>query len=109
MMNNLSGDISLAKDQIAFLCDRRTGIGADGLILMESSGKASCFMNYYNSDGSPAEMCGNGVRCLAKFFLEQTGSDLKELAIDTRAGVKKVVRNKDGSFSVNMGAPLFAH
>ncbi len=96
-------------EKIRLLCDRRIGVGADGLILMESSEKADCFMNYYNSDGTIAEMCGNGVRCLAKFFLEQTKSNLKELSIDTRAGVKKIKCNDDGSFSVNMGAPIFSH
>ena len=94
--------------KIALLCDRHFGIGADGLILLESSDKADCFMNYYNADGTIAEMCGNGVRCLAKFFLELTKSDKKELLIDTRAGIKKIICNPDGSFSVNMGAPVFS-
>lgn len=96
-------------DKIKFLCNRHFGIGADGLILLELSNKADCFMNYYNADGTLAEMCGNGVRCLAKFFLEQTNSNLKELSIDTRAGIKKVICNNDGSFSVNMGIPVFSH
>jgi len=95
--------------KIKFLCDRHFGIGADGLILVESSDKADCFMNYYNADGSVAEMCGNGVRCVAKFFIEKTKSNKKELAIDTRAGVKKVVLNSDGTFSVNMGTPVFSN
>ncbi len=95
--------------KIAFLCDRHFGIGADGLILVENSDKADCFMNYYNADGTVAEMCGNGVRCMAKFFLEHIKSGAKELAIDTRAGVKKIICNSDGSFSVNMGVPKFSH
>ena len=73
-------------EKIKLLCDRHFGIGADGLILLEPSEKADstaspqadCFMNYYNSDGTQAEMCGNGVRCLAKFFLEQSKSDKKD-------------------------------
>ncbi|MFA6585585.1 MAG: diaminopimelate epimerase [Candidatus Paceibacterota bacterium] len=96
-------------DNIRLLCYRRFGIGADGIILLENSLKADCFMNYYNSDGTLAEMCGNGVRCLAKFFLEQTKSNKKELSIDTRAGIKKIICNNDKSFSVNMGAPIFSH
>ncbi|OGI66380.1 diaminopimelate epimerase [Candidatus Nomurabacteria bacterium RIFCSPLOWO2_02_FULL_40_10] len=98
--------------KIALLCDRHFGVGADGLILLEKSSNADCFMNYYNSDGTVAEMCGNGVRCLAKFFLELTKSkkpQKKELLIDTRTGIKKVMCNSDGSFSVNMGVPVFSH
>ena len=109
LINNIDGRTKLSKEQISSLCDRHKGIGADGLILLESSKEAYCFMNYYNADGSLAEMCGNGIRCTAKFFLEQTKSKLKELLIDTRAGIKKVVCNKDGSFSVNMGVPVFSH
>ncbi len=60
MINNRDGN-SDVKD-IKLLCDRHFGIGADGLILLESSDKADCFMNYYNADGTLAEMCGNGVR-----------------------------------------------
>lgn len=89
------------------LCHRKFGIGADGIIFLELSEKADCFMNYYNNDGTIAEMCGNGVRCLAKFFIENIKSDLQELLIDTRAGIKKVLCNNDGSFSVNMGKPTF--
>lgn len=96
-------------EKIRLLCNRHFGIGADGIILFESSDKADCFMNYYNNNGTLAEMCGNGVRCLAKFFLEQTKSHLKELSIDTRVGIKKVTCNDDGSFSVNMGIPVFIH
>ena len=102
-------DKSFDIKNIKLLCDRHFGIGADGLILLESSDKADCFMNYYNADGSVAEMCGNGVRCIAKFFIEQIKSHKRELSIDTRAGVKKVVCNDDGSFSVNMGIPVFSH
>ena len=118
MIDNRDNHFS-AKDakNIAHLCDRHLGVGADGLILLELSDKvdstgspqADCFMNYYNADGSLAEMCGNGVRCTAKFFLEQTKSNKKELLIDTRAGVKKIIKNDDGTFSVNMGAPVFSH
>lgn len=95
--------------KIKLLCDRHFGVGADGLIFLELSPKADCFMNYYNADGTLAEMCGNGIRCTAKFFLEQTKSTKKELSIDTRAGIKKVIMNEDGSFAVNMGIPVFSH
>ncbi|MFA6251603.1 MAG: diaminopimelate epimerase [Candidatus Paceibacterota bacterium] len=113
MINNLKEDINLSKDDIKAICDRRFGIGADGVILLQTSDKADlsrldkadCFMNYYNSDGTLAEMCGNGARCTANFFLKQTNSDLRELSIDTRAGVKKIIINENGTVSVNMGIP----
>jgi diaminopimelate epimerase len=64
-------------------------------------------MNYINSDGSLAEMCGNGSRCTADFFIKETGSDKKEIKLDTRAGIKEIKINDDGTYSVNMGAPMF--
>lgn len=109
MIDNLDHNFSIDAQKIKLLCDRHFGIGADGLILLESSKTADCFMNYYNADGTLAEMCGNGVRCTAKFFIEQTKSKLKELSIDTRAGIKKVICNPDQNFSVNMGVPIFSH
>ncbi len=109
MIDNRGGNSGMALNEIKKLCDRHFGVGADGLILLESSRQADCFMNYYNADGTEAEMCGNGVRCTAKLFLEITKSNQKELFIDTRAGIKKVTANEDGTFSVNMGKPVFTH
>jgi diaminopimelate epimerase len=110
MIDNRDGHFDVKNtEKIKFLCNRQLGVGADGLILLESSKKVDCFMNYYNADGTIAEMCGNGVRCTARFFLDHTKSKLKEINIDTRDGIKKVIFNKDGSFSVNMGKPVFAH
>src|SRR4051812_15681578 len=110
LIDNRNGNFDGSdREKIKFLCDRHFGIGADGLILLEKSDKADCFMNYYNADGSVAEMCGNGVRCTAQFFLDLTKTQVKEIKIDTRDGIKNVSANEDGSFSVNMGAPVFSH
>ena len=76
MIDNMKGNIVMSAEKARLLCDRHFGVGADGLILLESSKKvdragspqADCFMNYYNADGTLAEMCGNGVRCTALFF-----------------------------------------
>ena len=107
LINNLKGEINFDTEYIKFLCNRHLGVGADGLILLESSNKADCFMNYYNSDGTLAEMCGNGIRCSAQFYIEQTDAIITELNIDTRAGIKKITVNNDNTYSVNMGLPAF--
>ncbi len=100
--------IELSQDQIKALCDRHKGIGADGVILVEPSERADCFMNYYNADGTLAEICGNGVRCTAKFALENLGFKKDIINIETRAGVKEV-RQGGGLFAVNMGRASLEH
>ncbi|MDQ3878268.1 MAG: diaminopimelate epimerase, partial [Actinomycetota bacterium] len=90
------------------LCDRRFGIGADGVIRVAPSERADLFMDYVNSDGSIGEMCGNGIRCLAIFAREQGMTDRMELSVDTRAGIKKVSVLSEGSVRVDMGPPAFA-
>ena len=61
------GEFQLTKQHIIEICDRRFGIGADGVMLLQSHTSADFKMNYYNSDGSRGEMCGNGARCLVRF------------------------------------------
>src|SRR5438309_11907720 len=68
MIDNRSGDVHLSAQQIAKICDRHRGVGADGVLLVESATNSADFgMRYYNSDGGEAEMRGNGARCLARF------------------------------------------
>ena len=93
------------------MCDRHFGIGADGLIWMVPSDCADARMRIFNSDGSEPEMCGNGIRCAAK-FLYDTGLVRKtEMTIDTLAGVKPItLQVRDGkcvSVTVDMGQPEF--
>ena len=95
-----------------FVSDRHFGIGSDGLILIKPSDKADFFMEMYNSDGSRAQMCGNGIRCVAKYVYDYRLTDKKELAIDTLAGIKYIQLNVDHvtdkvvSVRVNMGSPI---
>ena len=109
VIDNFNGRIKFSSEQIVALCDRHKGIGADGLILVEKKPKVDCFMNYYNADGSEAEMCGNGIRCTALFLKNYYLKDNQEFKIETRVGIKIVKLEKDGTFSVNMGKPIFSH
>lgn len=107
VIENMNNRIELLPEHIALLCDRHVGIGADGLILIEPSTAADCFMNYYNQNGEEAEMCGNGIRCTARFLKEGILKSKNEFEIETRIGVKRVSLTKENNFSVNMGKPLF--
>ena len=107
VIDNLSGRISLSIRQISDLCDRRKGIGADGIILVESKEGTDCFMRYYNSDGSPAKMCGNGIRCTALFLKRDYLKEKEFFKIDTLDGIKEISWKGDNYFSVNMGKATF--
>lgn len=92
-------------------CDRRTGIGADGLIIVMPSDKADIRMRIINSDGSEAEMCGNGIRCFAKYAYEHGEITKEAFSIETLAGIMKPsLTIKDGivtTVTVDMGKPFF--
>ncbi|NBT47041.1 MAG: diaminopimelate epimerase [Actinobacteria bacterium] len=112
------GTLELSESQVAKLCDRHFGVGADGFIRVVPSAKlsegraalaedpaAEWFMDYRNADGSFAEMCGNGVRVFARYLTEKGIVDLSDgqvMHVGTRAGVKDIQRNKAG-FVVDMG------
>lgn len=100
-------NIELEKDSISRLCDRHFGIGADGLILIRNSKAGDFFMDYYNHDGSVAEMCGNGIRCMAAFINDKIMPGKNIFNIDTRAGIKKIEIKTDGNIKVDMGPPVF--
>ncbi|MEW6163195.1 MAG: diaminopimelate epimerase [Nitrospirota bacterium] len=88
------------------LCNRRFGIGADQLLLLYPSEIADFKMRIFNADGSEVEMCGNGVRCLAKYIWDRNLSDKKILHIETLAGIIKP--EKEGEMvKVDMGEPIF--
>ncbi len=91
------------------LCDRHQGIGADGIILILPSENADVKMRIINSDGSEANMCGNGIRCFAKYVYDNHINTAKSFAIETGAGVmipELIVEDGKVLFvKVNMGAP----
>ncbi len=87
LIDNRAGDIDLDRSQIARLCDRHRGIGADGILLLEkASNNADFRMRYFNADGGEAEMCGNGARCFARFAKKVAGAPEK-VSFETPAGV----------------------
>ncbi len=112
------GVLDLTAEQIAELCDRRYGIGADGVLravrsrhipdgaaALAEDPDAEWFMDYHNADGSAAEMCGNGIRVFARFLIDNGLTELADgdtLSIGTRAGVRDVQRTLSG-FQVDLG------
>ena len=93
-----------------FVSDRHFGIGADGLILIKPSDIADCEMDMYNLDGSQGAMCGNGIRCVAKYVFDYGIVNKTSISIATRSGIKYLdLSVKDGRVSmvkVNMGSPI---
>src|SRR5881227_1862994 len=87
LIDNRAGDLHFATDQIAKICDRHRGVGADGVLVLERPMNGADFrMRYYNADGGEAEMCGNGARCFARFANQVAGAPTK-MSFETPAGV----------------------
>ena len=89
-------------------CDRRFGIGADGVLFFEKSNRADIKMRIFNSDGTEAEMCGNGVRCLVKYAMDK-GYIKDKANVETLAGVLPISSRREDKtwITVNMGKPQF--
>lgn len=87
MIDNRAGDVQLSREQIARICDRHRGVGADGVLLIEKAQNGADFrMRYYNADGGEAEMCGNGARCFAR-FTHRVANASDKISFETPAGV----------------------
>jgi diaminopimelate epimerase len=117
VIEDLSEELEFSTDAVQWFCDRHFGIGADGLILVRPSYSADAdfYMHYLNADGSLAEMCGNGVRCFAKYLVDHdlVSADRDTLAVETLGGIKPIgfIRDAEGKMSlatVDMGAPRLA-
>ena len=95
--------------KIPRLCDRHRGIGADGILLVEASESCDFRMKIYNADGSRAQMCGNGIRCFAKYVYDKGLTSKTNLTIETDTGIRSVqlfIENeKKSSARVYMGRP----
>jgi diaminopimelate epimerase len=113
MLEDLEDARPLDPALVASLCDRHLGVGGDGVIRVTRDREGNdFFMDYRNADGSLAEMCGNGIRCLAAFTVDRGLTDATDLTVGTRDGTKHVSLDIDNgllrSVTVGMGAPAFA-
>lgn len=102
----IRGGGSALSDLAKRLCDRRFGIGADQILLLEKSGAADFRMRIFNADGSEVEMCGNGIRCLAKYVWDRNLSPKDILDIETLTGIIRPEKAGD-MVKVDMGEPVF--
>lgn len=107
LINNLDGSIKLSTEDAVFLCDRRFGIGADGIMMVEKAADPSNDFSWYfaNADGSFPEMCGNGIRAFA-LYIKSRGlipADQKSILIETLAGLMVAEFSGDDSVRVDMG------
>lgn len=91
LIDNRDQQIKLSTEQVVRMCHRQRGIGADGIMMLIpcASGKADWAWDFYNSDGSKAEMCGNGARCFARYIQRVTGTTKEEITFEAIAGIIK--------------------
>ena len=111
MLDCTCGELHLTAEKVASLCDRHTGVGADGVIVMLLSERADIMMRIFNADGSEAQMCGNGIRALFRFALDRGVASGDRITVETASGLKTVSRKRAESgeelFAVEMGAPAW--
>ena len=109
MVEDLDDELRLDPAVVAALCDRRRGVGADGLIRIVRGREADFVMDYSNADGAAAEMCGNGIRCLGKYVYDRGLTVAREVDVETRAGRRHLSIDAEGavarSVTVDMGPP----
>lgn len=108
-VNGFENKIDNPNEVAKKVSNRNFGIGSDGLIIINPSDEADFRMNMYNSDGSEGRMCGNGIRCVAKFVYDYKMTDKTQITVETLAGIKTLDLNvEDGktkTVCVDMGAP----
>lgn len=99
---------ALSEERVRAICDRRRGIGADGILILEEGRDGLPFMRIFNADGSQPEMCGNGLRVFALYLVQNLGYAAADLRIDTPAGIRSVhvwasAQSASGDIRVDMG------
>lgn len=105
IIDNTDNTISLSKSRIEKLCRRRTGIGADGLILVNPSDKYDFAMQYFNDDGMEADMCGNGGRSIALYAYNRGIVDTKEMVFSSKKGVHRAFIKGSNTVKLQLSDP----
>ena len=109
-VNGFTNKIDNPNKLSEFISNRHFGIGSDGLIIINPSDKADFRMNMYNADGSEGKMCGNGIRCVAKYVYDNKMTDKSVITVETLSGIKTLVLNIENdnvqTVRVDMGAPI---
>ena len=110
MLNGIAQSIQPTPELIRFLADRRFGIGADQVLMVERSERDDTDFRYriFNCDGGEVEQCGNGARCFAVFVREEGLTDRHRIRVETMKAVIEPVVTEDGRVTVDMGEPKFA-
>lgn len=109
-VNGLTETVADRSAAAKLVSDRHFGVGADGLVVIDPSNVADFKMDMYNADGSQGKMCGNAIRCVAKYVYDNKLTDKAEIAIETLSGIKYIQTETENgrvvSASVNMGEPI---
>ena len=108
VIDGINQDIAFTPAQWKLLGDRRFGVGADQILLVEKPTQPGCDFRYriFNADGGEVEQCGNGSRAFVKFVSEKGLTDQRSITVETKAGVISPRLEPDGSITVDMGAPV---
>ena len=109
-VNGFTNKIENPNKLAEFVSNRNFGIGSDGLIMVNPSDKADFRMNMYNADGSEGKMCGNGIRCVAKYVYDNKMTDKTTITVETLSGIKTLILNVENdkvkTVRVDMGSPI---
>ncbi len=110
VIDAINQSVNLTSDLCKQLADRRFGIGADQILLVEKSHTKGVDFRYriFNSDGSEVEQCGNGARAFVKFVVDKGLTDQRQIKVETMAGTIAPKLEEDGRITVDMGAPIFS-
>lgn len=108
VIDAINQHIDFSPEQWQRLADRRFGIGADQMLVVEKSGSPDTDFRYriYNADGGEVEQCGNGARAFVKFVTEKGLTSQRTIRVDTKAGIITLMLEEDGNITVDMGAPV---